>query len=108
MMDGNFFRGRVEAVGVAKQHESSQDGHEGKRRGPGFVSNASDPPEQLHASDPKGEDSIDFMLKNLMIAARERLNETQRADRPCFVIAPDKEKQARDYQRGRKHEPGPP
>ena len=56
------------------------------------MTDLSTPAEQFDGADSQRQEPITLMLKDLRVAAEKGLNETEGADRPRAMIAPDKEK----------------
>lgn len=79
-------------MGMAEQHQSSDDGKERQRSDPGRMTDLSKPAEQFDSADRQRQEPITLMLKDFRVAAEKGLSETEGADRPGVMIAPDKEK----------------
>src|SRR5437016_11651711 len=91
MVDRNPVCGRVGPVAMKEEHQSSEDGNGGKRNPPTGLCEPSCPPQQFDQSYRQEEDRIQLVLDDLPVGAEERLDETERADRPGLVIAPDQQ-----------------
>src|SRR3989475_8346870 len=101
MVDRTAVCGGLGPVAMKEEHQSSEDGKGGKRNPPPGLCEPSCPPQQFDQSSRQEEDRIQLVLDDLPVGAEERLDETERADRPGLVIAPDQQETSRSEHRHR-------
>ncbi len=77
---------------MTEQHQSSDHGKERQRCDPGRMTDLSKPAEPFDGTNRQRQEPVTLMLKDFRVTAEKGLNETEGADRPRIMIAPDKEK----------------
>jgi hypothetical protein len=89
---------------MAEQHHSRDGCEERQRDSPREVSEPPEPAQKFHGAHRQQENAERLMLDYFMVPSEIGLTETERSNRPRFVITPDQEKEAsNEHRQGEEH-----